>query len=107
MTARERLMMAAVIIIVAIQIGIPALALFDERPGRFGWQMYSTLSAPPRAEVENADGSRAAVDLGAVVADFRAEIHWAPHLAELLCRDADVVAVVVADGERTNRVPCP
>lgn len=106
MTARGRVAMAALILIAIVQVTIPTLALFEQRPVRFGWQMYSTLSAPPQAEVEHPDGRLTAVDLQPLVADFRAEIHWSQPLVEHLCGDADVRAVVVTDRDGTNRVPC-
>jgi hypothetical protein len=95
------------LIILAIQVGVPVLALFDSRPARFGWQMYSTLNPAPQASVEDASGNLLPVDLDALIADPRAEIRWSAPLAGLLCRDGAAVAVVVTDRDGTTRVPCP
>jgi hypothetical protein len=90
----------------AIQVGIPLLALFDDRPARFGWHMYSTLNPAPEASIEDESGAVTPVNLGSLIADPRAEIRWSEPLAELLCRDESAVAIVVSDREGTSRVPC-
>lgn len=105
-TGRHRLLSAIVVLIVAIQVLVPARAFLDERPGRFGWQMYSSFNPPPKASVEDADGQLTSVPLADLIADPRAEIHWANPLADRLCDGAGVVAVVVEDRDGTTRVPC-
>lgn len=99
------LLLAAVLL--GIQIGVPVAGLFAERPDRFGWHMYSTLNPAPEASVEDASGDLSPVDVAALIADPRAEIRWSGPLADVLCQDESVVAVVVSDREGTSRVPCP
>ncbi len=95
------------VLILTVQIGVPVAALFESRPARFGWQMYSTLNPAPEASVEDANGNLVPVDVSALVADPRAEIRWSGPLSDLLCRARETVAVVVTDREGTTRVPCP
>jgi hypothetical protein len=95
------------LILLTVLIGVPVAALFDARPARFGWQMYSTLNPAPAASIEDASRTLVPVDLDALIADPRAEIRWSGSLADLLCRDGATVAVVVTDREGTTRVPCP
>ncbi|MDQ3689000.1 MAG: hypothetical protein M3406_03010 [Chloroflexota bacterium] len=105
-TRRWASIAVAAVLAIAV-VGLPILAFFDERPGRFGWQMYATINPAPEASVERADGLLEPVDLGPLLADARAEIEWADPLAELLCRDESVAAVVVTDRAGRSRVPCP
>lgn len=105
--ARRRLTLGLVTIVVAIQVGIPLALLFEPRPSRFGWQMYSTLVLPPEASIELEDGTLEPVDVERRIADPRAEIRWAEPLARVLCADTAAVAVVVSDHYGTIRVPCP
>lgn len=104
--ARRWVALGALVVIGAVQVGVPALGLFDDRPGRFGWHMYSTINPAPEASVEGPDGVLTPVDLSALVADPRAEIRWSEPLAELLCPGDGAVAAVVTDREGTTRVPC-
>lgn len=104
--ARRRLIVVVVIVIAAVQVGVPMRTLFDPRSSRFGWQMYSSLSLLPVVQIEDAAGELSPIDVSPLIADPRAEIHWAEPLAELICHDDEVVAVVVTDHGRTDRVPC-
>ena len=92
--------------IAAVQIAIPARAFFEPRPVRFGWHMYSSLTYLPEAWVEQADGSISRVDVGQMVGDPRAEIHWSEPLAEVLCGSPEARAVIVTDRDGEERVPC-
>jgi hypothetical protein len=93
--------------IAAIQVGIPVRATFEPRPARFGWQMYSTVSPVPEVWTENEAGARASVDITRLMGDPRAEIVWAEPLADALCQEPDVSAVVVLEREVERRIPCP
>lgn len=89
-----------------LQIGVPMRAAFDERPARYGWQMYSTVSQAPEVWVEDGAGSRSPVDPLALMGDPRAEIRWAPLLVERLCSDPAAAAVVVRERGEEERVTC-
>lgn len=96
----------AFVSIALLQVGLPIRAAFDERPARYGWQMYSTVSQAPEVYVEDSTGRRSPVDPLALMADPRAEVRWAPLLVERLCRDPAVAAVVVRERGDEERVTC-
>lgn len=97
---------AAFVLIGLLQIGIPAQAATEERPARYGWQMYSTVSPAPDAWTEDETGRRSAVDVIALMADPRAEIRWTEPLVARLCREPDVRAVIVRERGTEERFAC-
>ena len=103
---RRTLLAVAVVIIGAVQVAVPVATMFEARPSRFGWQMYSGLTVQPVVQTENAAGEVTPVDVEDIIATGRAEIYWADHMARALCAD-DVVAVTVVDRAGTTRVACP
>ncbi len=105
--APDRLEIAAFVLLAMLIVGLPIRAMFDERPARYGWQMYSTISHAPEVVVERVDGSGGVVDVLSFMADPRAEIRWANPLIERICRDGDVVAVVVRERGGEERSTCP
>jgi len=94
------------LVLATLQVAIPAHATLEPRPARFGWQMYSTKSHVPEVWTEDATGSRTAVEVGQLMGDGRAEIHWTEPLASALCMDEQVRAVVVIEGETEERILC-
>lgn len=107
MTSRRRVILAALVVFIAVvQVGVPVIRLFEPRPSRFGWQMYSGLVLAPTVETEDVAGVRTEVDVEGLVVTGRAEIYWSEPLARALCA-GDIVAVVVVDRQGTTRVPCP
>jgi hypothetical protein len=103
---RAILAAALFVAIAVVQVGVPVRQFVEPRPARFGWHMYSNLNPPPLAWVEGADGERTEVDVMQVLGDTRAEISWSGPLAERLCADDDVLAVIVFDRALERRVPC-
>lgn len=103
-----RLVLAAVLFVTFLvaQVSVPMRSLFEPRPVRFGWQMYTTLTHAPEASVEHANEELTTIDVLGLIADPRAEIHWAKPLARLLCAGEDAEAVVVTDRDGTRRIPC-
>jgi hypothetical protein len=79
----------------AIQLALPAVALFGPRPARFAWQMYSALPDMPRAWTVSADGSEQPIDLGQLFAVQRAEIDYAAVLRTGLCDTTGALAVKI------------
>ena len=94
---RERVAVVAVVVLALLQVGLPIRAMFDERPARYGWQMYSTVSQAPEVVIKYANGEAAGMDVLAPMADPRAEIRWAEHLIDRLCRDPEIESVVVRE----------
>lgn len=93
-------------VIAAVQLGIPSRALFEPRPARFGWHMYGTLTPMVEAWTEHANGSLTTVDVMEIIGDTRAEIRWSEPIADLLCEDPEVRAVIVLDRAGEDRIPC-
>jgi hypothetical protein len=105
-TRRSVIAAALFVAIAAIQVAIPVLATFEPRPARFGWQMYSTVSPVPEVWTEDHAGTRVGVDIAPLMGDPRAEILWAEPLANALCQEPEVSAVIVLEREVERRISC-
>lgn len=79
----------------AVQLVVPAVALFAPRPARFGWHMYSALPPVPQAWIVHADGSSEAVDVTSLFVVPRAEIDYAAALRDRLCGISRAVEIRV------------
>ena len=96
-----------VVAFLVASILVPALALAQPRPARFGWQMYSIALAAPRAWTESADGARQAYDLADKLAVLRADIADPRAVGAQICRLTDAAAVLVELRVGSQvRVPC-
>lgn len=96
-----------VIAFVIVQVAVPVAALAGPRPGRFGWQMFTTYAPVPRVWIETSDGSLSDVDLEALLVHPRPETDLTPALAAVLCQDDGVQAVLIERlGDDLARVPC-
>ena len=91
-----------VIAFLIVQVAVPLAALAGPRPGRFGWQMFTTYAPIPRVWTETIDGSLSEVDLEALLVNPRPETDLTPALAAALCDDEGVRAVLI---ERLARDP--
>jgi hypothetical protein len=92
----RRLAAIAVTAFLLGQVAIAAAGLFQPRPARFGWQMYSVADTAPRAWAVDEDGSQRQIDLVGRLAVLRADVRAAGDLARALCTfEADARAVVV------------
>lgn len=91
-----------------LQVVIPAMALFEPRPSRLGWQMYSSLQQVPEAWTVNADGTTTEVDVHALFAVPRAEIDSVAVLRAGLCDLTGARAILVQPGgaAEPERVAC-
>ena len=106
-TRRSTVLVAVTFLAIAcLQVGIPLVGLFEERPARFAWHMYSAVVHEPQAWTEDATGARSRVDLRSMTADRRAEIDWTERLAPFLCQNPDVRAVILVQGDRETRSTC-
>jgi len=99
MSTRRALAIAFFSAYLIVQLTVPTLALFAERPARFGWQMYSALPSAPRAWVVQADGTEQPVDMTRLFAVQRSEIDYASALIAGLCKATGATAVKVQRGE--------
>lgn len=106
-TPMTALVAAAMIAFLLVQLAIPALALSEPRPARFGWQMYTAVPTLPTVRIEAADGSLSPVDLGGLVARGRADADFSSALADHLCATTDAAAVLLDSRGDSRRVACP
>jgi hypothetical protein len=95
LSARATIVAVLVAAFLAIQLVVPATALFGPRPARFAWHMYSALPEVPRAWTVGADGDEQPVDLGSLFAVQRAEIDYAAVLRAGLCDATGAAAVKI------------
>ena len=107
MTSSARMMRRWLVVVSVIaMVAVPTAAMFEPRPARFGWQMFTAMAPVPAAWVETTDGNERPVDVGALLVHPRPEADLAPALAELLCRQAEVRAVVVEGLRSRSRISC-
>lgn len=92
-----RSIMTAMLVIafVAIALAIPATALTQPRPARFGWQMYSVAYPAPRAWLQASDGSTEQYDLADRLAVLRADVPDPVAVGQQLCATTSSPAVIV------------
>jgi hypothetical protein len=94
----------------AIQIAVPLVQLvWSPRPARFGWQMYSVVSAAPRFELIMRDGATRPLDITPYVTSLRADVPIARFLPPHLCTlfpDATAVSYALDGGARTGTYQC-
>ena len=97
----------AVLVVIALQIAIPLVALLQPPPQKLGFQMYSGLGAVT-ATVINEDGAVETVtEFGDIVAKYRPDTDWLPLLPEALCEsDGDTVEVRVEQSGRIRSIEC-
>jgi len=93
---RDRVVLAIVVLLFAGPAGILVL---DDRPSRFGFQMYSGYG-DVSATWEDATGAVHDVDLGEHLANERNEVDWTRTLPEDLC--ARIAGAVRVDVRRTQ-----
>lgn len=69
----------------ALMVVLPVTALDEERPARFGWQMYSANKSVPQVTAIAADGSRTDLPFENLVARNRPEVDYAAPVAQFVC----------------------
>ena len=88
--------------VIALQLAVPVVALLNDPPGRFGFQMYSGLGGV-QATVVNAAGHTRSVDLEQVAAEPRPELDWTARLPEYLCSTVDDARMVHVHQSSSSR----
>lgn len=83
---RARLLAAAFVALLALQLGVPLTRLAAPRPARFGWQMYTGFRPRPRVFAIAHDGRREPVELPPLFVRLRGEIDVAAVVPPHLCR---------------------
>lgn len=97
----------ALAVVIGVQIVVPALALVDDPPARFGFQMYSALGGTS-LEAFNASGKLIDVNLDSLVAgSLRPELDWTEVLPERVCGSIpEAVRVTVEQNGVRRDVQC-
>jgi hypothetical protein len=93
--------MAAVAIGLVIQVVVAGWALAGDRPGRYGWQMYSAAVEVPRLWAVDGDDEREAT-VTELLVHPRGDIDWAALVRDRGCElvDADEIRYELPDGTR-------
>ena len=104
---RTKLVAALVVAYVAAQLALPTIGLFEPRPARWGWQMYSVAQAAPEAWGFDANGQRQPINLVGRLAVLRADTRDPAGIGRVLCAGTSFTAVEVRFGEaESGMVPC-
>ena len=94
----------------AAQLAIPLIQLaWSPRPARFGWQMYSVISAAPRFELIMHDGTAKPLDIRPYVTSMRGDVPLARFLPPHLCTlfpDAAAIHYQMDDRSQAGIYPC-
>jgi hypothetical protein len=100
--AKSYAILAIVVGFIALQTAVPIVKLFEPRPSRFGWQMYSGERPQPSFAVLLSDGRRESVDISPFIGQGRSEIELVPAIPDHLCSTiAGAVSVDVIDATGT------
>jgi len=98
------------VVFLAAQILIPlAQLVWSPRPARFGWQMYSVISAAPRFELIMHDGTAKPLDIRPYVTSMRGDVPLARFLPPHLCMlfpDAIAIHYQMNDGSQVGTYQC-
>jgi hypothetical protein len=95
------------VLVIALQIAVPTVALMLPPPQRFGFQMYSGLGGVA-VSVTDDDGVERDLDSPEqFVGKLRPELDWLPTLPEAVCEAVPEAAVVrVEQSGRERTVEC-
>jgi hypothetical protein len=98
------------VVFLAVQVSIPLAQLaWSPRPARFGWQMYSVVSAAPDFTLIMQDGTAKAIDVTPYVTSLRGDVPLAHFLPPHLCAlfpDAAAIHYQMDDGSQAGTYPC-
>jgi hypothetical protein len=93
----------AVVAVIGLQVALPALALVNDPPARFGFQMYSALGGVSLKTVDAA-GKPLDVDLESIIAGaLRPEFDWTGVLPERICQATPEAVRVTVEQDGVRR----
>ncbi|GAA1082079.1 hypothetical protein [Nocardiopsis composta] len=107
-SGRRRRTAVLIAAVLAVQVAVPAAVQLtaEERPGRFGWQMYSGRTPAPEVEAVSTDGTVVPFrksDIGANRAEVRLDEAL---LTELCALEPEVAEFRVHRPEESTTVDC-
>lgn len=92
-----------------VQVGVPAVQLFREKPVQFGWQMFSANRGIPPVFAVYAD-TTVRVEATELLLHDRRDVDFRSHVVRHLCRTTEARAVEVgfipARGDTVTVHPC-
>ena len=97
----------AIIVVIALQVAVPAVALMLPPPQRFGFQMYSGLGGVAVFVVDDEGIERDFAAPEQLVGKLRPELDWLLTLPEAVCEAApEAASVRVEQSGRERTVEC-
>ena len=84
MTPTRRWFAVVFVLYLAIQIAFPVYRLFQPRPTRFGWQMFSAASVPSRVWLVEGDQLHE-ISPASYIGNARADLEWERYALPHLC----------------------
>lgn len=97
------------VLFLAVQLTVPALALSEPRPARWGWQMYSGVRTQSTFTIVRENGEHDDVALSDYLGYPRSEIELAERLPAHICEvepDAVAVRTTAAFDDTVTETPC-
>ena len=91
---RLRLYLSAVFfsIYLALQIAVPTYRLFQPRPTRFGWQMFSASSVPPRGSLVYPTGNKE-ISPVAYIGNVRSDLDYERYALPQICKQSGAQSI--------------
>ncbi len=86
-----------VLVVVALQLGVPALAFRGDRPAMLGWQMYAGLKPLPTVSVTTASGALWDLAPEDITPVYRPDVPYEHALGRYACRTVPGAVSVVVD----------
>lgn len=92
-----------------VQIAIPTMALFGDRPARWGWQMFSGSRTLTEFVMVRKDGTTAEINPTDYLGKGRSELDLSETLPAFICEQepgATSVRVTDLPSDTTSEIPC-
>ena len=89
--------------VILVQVAVPTFALFQDKPARFGFQMYSGYGAGSITVLDTAGGEIAVDWSEQLPRTLRPELDWTTHLPEHACASIEGAADVIVEQDLTGR----
>ncbi len=93
---------------VLAQFAVPAIALTQEKPARFGFQMYSGYGVGTITVLDDTDAEIDFELSDVFPRSLRPELDWTRYVPEHLCAQLPQAATIVIEQDLTGRstLPC-
>src|SRR6476661_6416694 len=92
MRLRPFLSMVFFVTYLALQIAVPTYRLFQPRPTRFGWQMFSASSLPTQVWLVSSSGSREISPLS-YIGNLRSDLDYERYALPQICKQSGAQSI--------------